>query len=65
MTFEFIRVAFPSCLSIGMFFLEQSINIYIAGHLDNPAYLAAIGTGNLIQNCILLAPIWGLNSGFE
>ena len=65
MSFEFLQVVVPSCLSIGMFFIQQSVNIYVAGHLNDASVLAAIGMGNLIQNCLFTAPIVGVNSAFE
>lgn len=41
------------------------MSVYTAGHLQDPALLAAIGLGNMIQNCIFLAPICGFNSAVE
>jgi hypothetical protein len=37
----------------------------VAGHLGDVKLLAAIGQGNMIQNCFIISPIVGLTSGFE
>ena len=37
----------------------------IAGHLEDTTLLAAIGMGNMIQNCFFVAPIMGINSAIE
>jgi len=37
----------------------------IAGHLQDTSMLAAIGMGNMIQNCFFVAPILGMNAAIE
>jgi Na+-driven multidrug efflux pump len=60
-----IKLAIPSVLCLVVFGLQQLINLYFAGHLGDSAIIAAIGLGNLIQNCSVEVLIWGLNSSLE
>ena len=41
------------------------IHLYYAGHMDNKAYLAAIGLGNMIQNCFVLSVFLSMNASLE
>jgi Na+-driven multidrug efflux pump len=36
-----------------------------AGHFNDPALLAGIGMGNMIQNCSFISVFIGLNSAIE
>ena len=61
---EFIKFAVPSYISVMIFYMQQMINVSMAGHLKEPKILAAIEMGNLIQNCLLISAIIGVNSAF-
>ena len=37
----------------------------VAGHFNNPALIAGIGMGNMIQNCCFVSVIMGINSAIE
>ena len=41
------------------------INLIFVGHLNEPAMIAGVGMGNMIQNMIGMSMFVGLNSALE
>lgn len=65
MTSAFMKIAIPSVITSIMFFTQHLANMVVAGHLEDKEILAAIGMGNMIQNCFFISPIVGINSAIE
>ena len=63
--FIIVKLAIPSVICLIVVQGQQLINLYYAGHLNNSAILAAIGVGNLIQNCVVDTLFRSLNSSLE
>ena len=65
MVSAFLKVAIPTVVASIIFFIQHLTNMIVAGHLENKEMLAAIGMGNMIQNCFFISPIMGINSAIE
>lgn len=58
-------MAIPNTLYLFVFVGYQLINLKFVGHLGDPALIAAIGLGNMIQNILIEAFISSLNAALE
>ena len=65
MILNFLMVSIPSILCTCVFCFQHLVNMWMVGHLGDTTLLAAIGLGNMIQNCFFIAPIVGMNCAIE
>ncbi|CAE8629329.1 unnamed protein product [Polarella glacialis] len=60
-----IKLAVPNIISWLMGFITESINIFFIGRTGDDAELAAIGLGNMMQNCIALSVAFGFSNALD
>ena len=48
-----------------IFMLDQLVNTYFVGHLNDPVILAGVGMGNMLINVLCFAVVQGLNGALE
>ena len=59
------KLGVPAIISIGMFYLQEVINIYFVSHLDDKSFVSAVGLGNIIMNSMVVAVVSSLNAVIE
>lgn len=65
MVAKFTAIAVPSIICTVVMFVQHFTSMLLAGHMNKPELVAAIGMGNSIQNCFFVPVIAGLNSAAE
>ena len=55
----------PSILCLMVFNFYQIVNLYFMGHQGDSTMIAAIGLGNLIQQLVIGAVVFGFNGTSE
>jgi Na+-driven multidrug efflux pump len=60
-----LRLGIPSAFCATILYSQEIINLYFAGHMNDETKLAAIGLGNMIQNCLIISLMVSLNSAVE
>ena len=55
----------PSSLQYMLFYLSSIINLGFAGHLANPAMVAALGVSNMMMHICVLSNVYGFNSAMD
>ena len=60
-----LKVAIPNILSNLVFYLQDMINIYFIAQLGEPSTLAALGLGNMVNNCFGLSILRSVNATME
>ena len=61
----FLKIAIPNILTTLGGFLVAIVNIIFAGHMDDPAKLAAIGLAGLTCKIMVFSILLGVNSAQE
>ena len=61
----FSKLATPTIVSCFFACLPATINVVFAGHLDDPAKIAAVGLGNICLFMFCFTLLTGLNSAQE
>ena len=54
-TMKYITLGVPSILCTIVIFLQESLNLSFAGHMDDPSIIAGIGLGNMTINLFAMA----------
>eukprot|EP00747_Dinoflagellata_sp_TGD_P113623 gnl/TRDRNA2_/TRDRNA2_171755_c0_seq5.p1 gnl/TRDRNA2_/TRDRNA2_171755_c0~~gnl/TRDRNA2_/TRDRNA2_171755_c0_seq5.p1 ORF type:complete len:542 (-),score=67.99 gnl/TRDRNA2_/TRDRNA2_171755_c0_seq5:128-1591(-) len=62
---EVVGVAVPNMVSYLLTFANEVTNIIMVGRTGSSAELAAVGAGNMMQNCIALSVGIGIASGLD
>lgn len=52
-----VSLAIPSIITSFVFYLQELLNLYYSAHSDNEKMIAAVGLGNVIINCLVVAII--------
>lgn len=60
-----IRQAIPSLFCMLILMVQEMINLIFVGHLNQPAMIAGVGTGNMIMNMVGMSMFVGLNGALE
>lgn len=60
-----LKVAIPNILSNFVFYLQDMINIYFVAQLKTPTIVAALGLGNMVNNCFGLSILRSVNATME
>ena len=60
-----LKVAIPNILSNFVFYLQDMINIYFIAQLKDPVIVAALGLGNMVNNCFGLSILRSVNATME
>jgi MATE family multidrug resistance protein len=63
--FAFGKLAIPNAISAMLMFIPSTVNLMIAGHLEDPALLAAVGIGVTTCALVVLSFLTGLNGAQE
>ena len=61
----FGKLAIPNTVSAIFTFIPFTVNTIIAGHMDDPIMLAAVGIGITLGNIMVLSFLIGLNGAQE
>eukprot|EP00913_Durusdinium_trenchii_P010991 g10316.t1 len=62
---ELMKIALPTMFSNFLTLLNEFTNTVCLGHVGNDAELAAVGLGNMMQNCFGLSIAFGLSTALD
>jgi Na+-driven multidrug efflux pump len=64
-TMKYIRLGVPSVLCTIVIFLQESMNLSFAGHMNKPSIMAGIGLGNMTLNLFAITFVDAMNQVIE
>jgi Na+-driven multidrug efflux pump len=59
------KLALPNVFSTTIFVLPNFFNVVIAGHMDDPNVVSAVGIGQATVHILILAFLIGMNGALE
>ena len=62
---EFTMMAIPAILCYITLYVQEITNLYFVAMLKETELIAAIGLANMIQNCIGISLVAGINQSME
>ena len=57
--------ALPACLSMFIFVMQMTVNLFFVGRLNDAALIAGVGMGNVIANIMCLSFVMGFNQALD